>query len=258
MFIGHVDDLDFIESMGYCQVVIRDQNTQLIAITKEHRMQTLLEVAFSMNKYVNVDYIGGNPNVLTRVKLNRESLNGYGESKVLTGDVTELLGLAPGGRNLSVTDSSDTLANNLPYDSSKVFNYASRYCNGGNDCPDGSFRLDCTHFICHCLDAARLTITNPSAKCASGLCIRVNDLAEAFSNASKTYDNIKQINSHSATRRGDFCFIPSWFGLSKEHVMLLTDTATNTGAKVYAHSNNRCDVFVNFEGADCVYYRIEN
>jgi hypothetical protein len=146
----------------------------------------------------------------------------------------------------------------LPYNSAQVFAYAQNYCGGGNDCPDSQFPLDCTHFMCHCLNATGVAVTNPSAQCQRGLCIRVNDLAAAFSNSVGQFTNVKRVGSHSETRRGDFCFIPSWFGLSKEHVMLLAGTATSTGASVYAHTNNRCGNRVEFEGADCSYYRIED
>ena len=147
---------------------------------------------------------------------------------------------------------------NLPYESDKVFEYAQNYCGGGNDCPDGSFELDCTHFICHCLFATGARIDNPSAKCRRGLGIRVNDLAAAFNNAVDKFGNVKRISSHSQTQRGDFCFIPGWFGLSKEHVMLLAGTASATEARVYAHSRNHCGRIVPFDGEDCVYYRIED
>lgn len=40
--------------------------------------------------------------------------------------------------------------------------------------------------------------------------------------------------------------------------MLLASQATPAGATVYAHTNNRCGNFVSFEGAACVYYRIED
>lgn len=157
-----------------------------------------------------------------------------------------------------VTTASTLTAGTLPYNSEKVFAYAQKYCSTGNDCPNDMFDLDCTHFMCHCLAATDVVVTNPSAKCARELCIRVNDLAAAFSNAIGEFSNIKRISSHSETRRGDFCFIPSWFGLSKEHVMLLAGTASSTGAEVYAHTINRCGRLIPFEGADCAYYRIEN
>ncbi len=147
---------------------------------------------------------------------------------------------------------------NLPYRSSDVLGYAKDNCAGGNDCPDGSFPLDCTHFICHSLSATSVYVTNPSHKCKKELCTRVNDLAAAFNNAVTQFDNIKRVSSHDSTRRGDFCFIPSWFGLSKEHAMLLADTSSNKGAKVFAHTNNRCGEYVSFDGADCAYYRIED
>lgn len=146
----------------------------------------------------------------------------------------------------------------IPYSSAKVFSYAQNYCGGGNDCPDGSFPLDCTHFLCHSLNATGVSVTNPSTKCQRGLCIRVNDLAAAFNNSVGKFTNLKRLGSHGETRRGDFCFIPSWFGLSKEHGMLLAGSAAPDGAMVYAHTNNRCGTRVNFEGASCVYYRIED
>lgn len=146
----------------------------------------------------------------------------------------------------------------LPYDSSKAMAYGRTWCEGGNDCTDGSFDNDCTHFMCHCLNAGGVKVPNPSATCSSGLCIRVNDLAAAMSNAVSQYSNVKRLDDHSQSRQGDFCFIPSWFGLRKEHVMMLADVADPTGAKVIAHTNNRCGEFVSFEGADCVYYRIED
>jgi hypothetical protein len=164
-------------------------------------------------------------------------------------------------KSLNLTSSHlepDRAAKILPYDSTKVIAYAQRYCSGGNDCPDAQFPLDCTHFMCHCLAATDVAVTNPSASCQKGLCIRVNDLAAAFDNATSHFGNVKRISSHAETRRGDFCFIPTWFGLSKEHVMLLASTANSSGAPVYAHTNNRCGTTVPFEGAGCAYYRIED
>lgn len=146
----------------------------------------------------------------------------------------------------------------LPFDLSKTLEYAQNYCAGGNDCSDSEFPLDCTHFMCHCLAAGGISVSRPSAQCASGLCIRVNDLAAAISNSVGKYSNVKKLAGYAATQKGDICFIPSWFGLSKEHAMLLADTATSTGAKVYAHTNNRCGNLVTFDGAECAYYRIES
>lgn len=146
----------------------------------------------------------------------------------------------------------------LPFDLSKALAYARTYCAAGNDCSDNEFPLDCTHFMCHCLAAGGVRVSKPSAQCASSLCIRVNDLAAAISNSVSKYTNVKKIGNHAATREGDICFIPSWFGLSKEHAMLLADTATSNGAKVYAHTNNRCGHLVAFDSTECLYYRIES
>jgi hypothetical protein len=184
------------------------------------------------------------------------------ESTVLTvEEVSTLLAQAESEQQATfflTTDDLHERAPVLPYNSAKVFTYAQSFCSAGNDCPDGSFSLDCTHFLCHALFATGLKVTNPTAKCQRALCIRVNDLATAFNNTVGKFSNVKRVGSHAETRRGDFCFIPSWFGLSKEHGMLLSAQASGTGASVYAHTNNRCGQFVNFEGAACVYYRIED
>lgn len=72
-FSGFVGDLDFIANSDWCQVIIRSDNDQLVAVTKEHRMQTLLELAFATRKYAEVAYDETQqPHVLTRVKVNVE------------------------------------------------------------------------------------------------------------------------------------------------------------------------------------------
>lgn len=183
------------------------------------------------------------------------------ESKVLNTDILEFLITEETKHLKSVTFTAHDLVTpsaTLPYSSAKVFAYAQAHCRGGNDCPDGSFDLDCTHFLCHCLAATNVAVTNPSAKCQRGLCIRVNDLAAAFNNAVGQFSNIKRIATHAETRRGDFCFLPGWFGLRKEHAMLLAGTSNGQGASVYAHTNNRCGEFVPFNNEPTAYYRIED
>ena len=71
-FSGFVYDIDYIENLGWCQVLIRKDNTSpnLVVITKEHRMQTILETSVIRNLPVEVSYKPGSPGVLTRVKLN--------------------------------------------------------------------------------------------------------------------------------------------------------------------------------------------
>lgn len=145
----------------------------------------------------------------------------------------------------------------LSYDQAEALKYWDTFCAGGNDCPNNSYPLDCTHFCCHGLAKGDVKIKQPSHTCDSYLGTRVNDLAASFYNSLSAYDNVKQIQSHAATKKGDFCFIPGWFGLSKDHVMILNGTAVATGAPVWGHTSNRCGTFVNFEGEDCVYYRID-
>lgn len=150
------------------------------------------------------------------------------------------------------------LVGRLRYSWSPVKRYLQEHCRPAtNDCTDNVFPLDCTHFVSHALNKSGVFVKNPSADCASGLCVRVNDLAASFASSVSRYSNMRQLRSHAETRQGDFCFIPSWFGLSKEHVMVLHSSATAQGAKVFAHSNARCGEFVDYEGAACVYYRID-
>ncbi|MFO0876100.1 MAG: hypothetical protein U0840_01905 [Gemmataceae bacterium] len=71
-FQGYVDDLDFIVNLDWCQAILRKDGEQLVAVTKEPRMQALLELAFTTRKYAEVSYEEGSPNKLTRVKVNVE------------------------------------------------------------------------------------------------------------------------------------------------------------------------------------------
>jgi hypothetical protein len=150
------------------------------------------------------------------------------------------------------------LQGQLKYASTPLMAYLQANCNPPtNDCPDGVFDSDCTHFVCHALNRAGVYVRLPSAACTSALCIRVNELAASLAASVASYSNVTQLQSHADTRAGDFCFIPSWFGMRKEHAMVLADTATPTGAAVYAHTNAHCGDVVPFEGAGCVYYRID-
>lgn len=150
------------------------------------------------------------------------------------------------------------LPGKLRYASAPVKTYLQAHCNPPtNDCEDNVFDSDCTHFVCHALNKTGVFVKLPSADCTSGLCIRVNDLAASFSESTSRYSNVKQLSSHEETKEGDYCFIPTWFGLRKEHAMVLADKASAGGAKVYAHTNARCGEYVSFEGEDCAYYRIE-
>jgi hypothetical protein len=147
--------------------------------------------------------------------------------------------------------------NALGYSWNPVKQYLAANCRPEqNDCASGVFPSDCTHFICHALNKAGVFVKIPSADCMSGLCIRVNELAESFFNSTNKYPNVQQLSSHLETKEGDFCFIPSWFGLGKNHAIVLAETATETGGKVWGHTNARCVESVAFDGQDCIYYRI--
>ncbi|WP_377828804.1 hypothetical protein ACFKHW_37685 [Bradyrhizobium lupini] len=153
-------------------------------------------------------------------------------------------------------DGSDVAT--LPFDWGKAKEYYLDHCaqGGGNDCPDGEFELDCTHFVGHGLSKTEIIVNQPSAICASGVCIRVAELAAAFKNSAGKYSNVKKIADIGQTREGDFCFVVSWFGLSKDHAMVLADTITSSGGKVYGHTNSRCGDVVDLSGESLVVYRI--
>ncbi|MDX0177374.1 hypothetical protein [Sinorhizobium meliloti] len=147
----------------------------------------------------------------------------------------------------------------LPFDWVKAREYYSEYCprGGGNDCPDGEFALDCTHFVGHGLSKSKIIVNLPSATCTNGVCIRVAELAAAFKNSVAKYSNVKKISDLKETREGDFCFVTSWFGLSKDHVMVLAGTIYQSGGRVWGHTNPRCAEQVDLTGESLAVYRIE-
>jgi hypothetical protein len=147
----------------------------------------------------------------------------------------------------------------LPFDWAKAKEYYEEYCprGGGNDCPDGEFILDCTHFVSHGLSKSKIIVDRPTETCQNGVCIRVAELAAAFKNSVNKYSNVKKIADIAQTRAGDFCFVVSWFGLSKDHAMVLADKLSASGGKVYGHTNPRCGEMVDLTGVSLVIYRIE-
>ncbi|QBY56455.1 hypothetical protein [Cupriavidus oxalaticus] len=147
----------------------------------------------------------------------------------------------------------------LPFDWTKAKAYYGEYCplGGGNDCPDGQFDNDCTHFVAHGLSKSSIIVNLPSVTCYNGVCIRVAELAAAFKNAAAKYTNVKKIGDISKTREGDFCFVVSWFGLATDHAMVLADIMGPNGGKVYGHTNPRCGQQVDLTGQTLVIYRIE-
>jgi hypothetical protein len=70
MFTGTVRQLDFIANLGWCQVIVTDGTNDLIAVTDEHRMQTLLEISLIREIPVDVAYDDdGTTKTLTRVTI---------------------------------------------------------------------------------------------------------------------------------------------------------------------------------------------
>ncbi|WP_143748846.1 hypothetical protein [Mesorhizobium sophorae] len=145
----------------------------------------------------------------------------------------------------------------LPFSWSDAKSYYTQFCRSGNDCDDGQFDSDCTHFMCHGLYKSSVTVNIPAATCASGLCVRVAELAAAFKNSVKKYSNVRRISALADTREGDYCFVVSWFGLSKDHAMALAGSITADGGNIYGHTANRCGEYVKLTGQDIVVYRIE-
>ena len=167
--------------------------------------------------------------------------------------------IGPQAANLLLIPRDGSDVTRLPFDWTKVREYYSTYCppNGGNDCPDGEFDSDCTHFIAHGLSKTKIIVNLPTSMCTNGVCIRVAELAAAFKNSTAKYSNVKKIDDLSKTKEGDFCFVTSWFGLSTDHVMSLADAVSATGGKVWGHTNSRCAAPVDLTGQTLVVYRIE-
>lgn len=145
----------------------------------------------------------------------------------------------------------------LPFNWETAISYYQEFCSGGNECPDDEFPLDCTHFVSHGLSKGEALVNLPETTCAHGVCIRVAELAAAFRNSATKYQNVSRINSFDNTQRGDFCFIVSWFGFSKDHVMVSADRVNSDGGRVWGHTNNRCSELVSWAGQTLVIYRID-
>ncbi|TBE49933.1 hypothetical protein ELH06_12560 [Rhizobium ruizarguesonis] len=88
-----------------------------------------------------------------------------------------------------------SVADALPFDWQVAKQYYSNYCHrgDGNDCPDGGFPSDCTHFVCHGLSKTRVLVNLPETTCTNGVCIRVTELAAAFENSAGKYNDVNVI-----------------------------------------------------------------
>ena len=75
-FTGVPRDIDFIKNAGWTQVILQGKSGELVAQTKNDRIESILLVALSMKSEVIVGYVEGNPKMLTSVSL---SLNGKDE-----------------------------------------------------------------------------------------------------------------------------------------------------------------------------------
>jgi hypothetical protein len=149
-------------------------------------------------------------------------------------------------------------SNILPFKIQPVWEYVQKYGPHGNNCPQGQFDSDCAHFQSHALWAAGIRVDQPSAACVSGLSLRVKDLAMAFDNSSKRYENVHKFTNYHQARRGDYCFLPRIEGANNDHMMLLAATPDADGALVWSHTNNRLGTHAPFDPARCVFYRIDD
>ncbi|NTI50982.1 BPSL0067 family protein [Agrobacterium rhizogenes] len=168
--------------------------------------------------------------------------------------------LGPLFASLLLIPRNGSAADRLPFDWQTAKQYYIDYCHrgDGNDCPDGEFPSDCTHFVCHGLSKTEVLVNLPETTCTNGVCIRVAELAAAFKNSAGKYKNVKAIGNLSQTKEGDFCFITSWFGLATDHVMVLAETITGAGGRVWGHTNPRCAERVDLTGQTLAVYRIES
>jgi hypothetical protein len=53
---GKVYDIDFLARLGWCQVLIKTDGMNLSFVTRDHRMQSVLETALSVEKEARVSY----------------------------------------------------------------------------------------------------------------------------------------------------------------------------------------------------------
>lgn len=71
-FIGYVYDIDYIVNNKACQFLLRneDEPMNIVVVTDNHQMQTILETAMVMGRPAEVSFEEGSPNMLMRAKLN--------------------------------------------------------------------------------------------------------------------------------------------------------------------------------------------
>jgi hypothetical protein len=174
-------------------------------------------------------------------------------------ELEQVLGdeLGPLASELYLIPRDGSSVKKLPFDWGTAKAYYTKYCRNDNDCPDGEFPSDCTHFVSHGLSKTKIIVNLPSAICQNGVCVRVKELAAAFKNSVARYSNVKQIADLSSTRERDYCFVVSWFGLVTDHAMVLAESITSAGGRVYGHTNSRCGEKVDLTGQTLVVYRIE-
>ena len=76
-FTGVPRDIDYLKNQGWTQVILqgKDPNSELVSMTKNDRIQSILLVAFSLKSEVTVDYFQSKPiPTLKAVKLSVKAL----------------------------------------------------------------------------------------------------------------------------------------------------------------------------------------
>lgn len=140
----------------------------------------------------------------------------------------------------------------IPFKLSEAVDYATKHCQGGNDCSSGwpfiwpgqywdPWNTDCTHFICHCLKKGGVTI-DIQPTCKSGLSIQVKALRQWLSSKAEKARNVNVIKSHGKARRGDIVILFS--NSMPHHALMFANTPRENGAEIYGHQRERCGEFV--------------
>lgn len=180
--------------------------------------------------------------------------------EALQEDLLSRLSLVPINQfhQVETPDFKIKILSRLPYDVSAAFAYAKKYCGQKTNSCGKFYEADCAHFMSHCLAAGGVTVkgSSPGASCPHGLCIRAEELAAAFYNATKQYDNVKQLNSFSDGQKGDYGFLRRF--IEKSHAFLLDGRPSADTAPAYAHTSPHCgDNMESFRILFGAYYRIQ-
>jgi len=159
--------------------------------------------------------------------------------------------LEPIGTN---SDNSNTL---LSINYEGIYSFARNYWN--RPCPCGNYfdSQDVAHFIGHCLSAGGVKISGGSMRCRTGIPINSQDIASAFHNSTKIYNNVSTLNNFKEAKKGDWGFLNN-FSVNN-HMFLLDEEISDNenSARIYSHGEFCCSEKVTENKYnDGVYFRI--